>query len=368
MAFLLEHTRRVVVKLGTGILTSGIGDLHEERIHAICREVAALHRRGVEVVIVSSGAIALGMGQLGLKRRPTDVASLQTCAAIGQARLIQTWQAGFEPEDLAVAQVLFTRDDLKSRRRHVAALHMLESVISKGVIPVVNENDSISTEEIQFGDNDVLSALVASLVKADQLIILSKAPGLVNLRGDGKLVPVVTEYTEAILAMAEGTADPTGRGGMVTKLEAAQIANKSGCGVFIGSGEDPGILNQLFAGDPEGTFFMPSRLPMASKKRWIAFFQKPLGQLRVDDGARTALLQNGKSLLAKGITGLEGHFSPESVVEILDAAGAPIARGITHYGSEQLHRVQGRSNDAIQAEFPDQKRLEVVHRDELVLL
>lgn len=368
MAFLLEHTRRVVVKLGTGILTSAIGELHQERIFAICREITALHRKGVEVVVVSSGAIALGMGQLGLKRRPTDLASLQTCAAIGQARLIQKWQAGFEPENLAVAQVLFTRDDLKSRSRHVAALQMLESVISKGVIPVVNENDSISTEEIQFGDNDVLSALVASLVKADQLIILSKAPGLVNLRGDGKLIPVVTEYTPEILAMAEGTDDPTGRGGMVTKLEAAQIANRSGCGVFIGSGEDPKILNQLFAGDPEGTFFVPNRLPMGSKKRWIAFFQKPLGSIQVDDGARQALVENGKSLLAKGILGLEGKFGSDSVVEIVDTARRPIARGITHYGSENLVRVKGKSNDAIQTEFPDQKRLEVVHRDEMVLL
>lgn len=368
MAFLLENTRRIVVKLGTGVLTSGVGQLNAERIAAYCREIAQLRRQGVEVVVVSSGAIALGMGKLGLSKRPTDLASLQCCAAIGQAQLIQTWQSGFEPEGIHVAQVLFTRDDLRGRRRHVAALQMLESVLSKGVIPIVNENDSISTEEIQFGDNDVLSALVASLVKADPLIILSRAPGLVNLRGDGKLIPLVTEFTPEILAMAEGTVDPTGRGGMVTKLEAAEIANQSGCGVFIGSGENPGILVNLFAGEPEGTFFIPNGNTLRSKQRWIAFFHRPAGRLVVDAGAREAVEGNGKSLLAKGLLSAEGDFGTQAVVEIADREGRLFARGVCSYNSDRLRQVAGWSNREIQAQYPDQKPVEVVHRDGLVVL
>jgi len=368
MAFLLENTRRIVIKLGTGILTSGIGKLNTDRIHGICREVSKLRREGLEVVIVSSGAIALGMGKLGLTRRPGDLAGLQTCAAIGQAQLIQTWQGGFEADSLAVAQVLFTRDDLKGRKRHVAALQMLESVLARGVIPIVNENDSISAEEIQFGDNDILSALVASLVKADALIILSRAPGLINLHGDGKLVPVVTEFTETIMKMAEGTRDPTGRGGMVTKLEAARIANRSGCGVFIGSGENPDIINQLFAGEPEGTFFIPQKISMKSRKRWIAFFQKPEGTVIADPGARTAVEKNGTSLLARGILRCEGTFAAGSVIEIVDEMGQAFARGITNYSDRQLRRITGLSSEEIKRRFPRRKRVEVVHRDYLVLL
>lgn len=368
MAFLLENTRRLVVKVGTGVLTSGVGRLDAEKIHAICRELARFHRKGIEVIVVSSGAVALGMGRLKLEKRPTDLAALQTCAAVGQTRLIQTWQSGFEPADLNVAQILYTRDDLRGRRRHVAARQMLEQVLARGIIPVLNENDSISTEEIQFGDNDVLSALVASLIKADTLIILSKAPGLVDLEGSGELIPVVTEFSESILAMARGTADPTGRGGMITKLEAARIANQSGTAVFIGSGEDPAILGRLLAGQAEGTIFIPNKLPMKAKKRWIAFFQRPEGTLQIDAGAREALEKNGKSLLARGLHAVAGSFPRDAVVEITAGDATPFARGLCRYSAEELKQIIGASRDEIQARFPDRNRLEVIHRDELVLL
>lgn len=368
MKFLLQNTRRVVLKVGTGILTAGIGQLDTARIHAICREVAALRRQGVEVVLVSSGAIALGMGRLGLHKRPADLADLQTCAAVGQARLIQTWQTGFEPAGIHVAQILYTRDDLRGRRRHVAARQMLENVLARGILPIVNENDSISAEEIQFGDNDVLSALVASLTRADALLILSKAPGLIDLEGSGKVVPVVTAFTPEILGMARGTADPTGRGGMVTKLEAARIANQSGSAVFIGSGEDPAILSRLFAGESVGTVFIPNKLPMQARKRWIAFFQKPGGRIIVDAGASEALQTGGKSLLARGLREVRGEFPADAVIEVANTDERPFARGICHFSSSELRAMAGRGREELQALFPDRKRLEVIHRDDLVLL
>src|SRR3954467_9226139 len=311
-----KTARRVVIKLGTGVLTSGIGQLDTARIAAVCAEIAALRARGTEVIVVSSGAVGLGMGALKLERRPKELSKKQACAAIGQSRLMQTWQAGFAPHNLTVAQVLLTHDDLRVRSRYLGVQETLGQLIAYGTIPVINENDTVSAAEIKFGDNDTLSAMVASLTHANYLIILSTAPGLIDMKGTGKIVPVVEKISAEIEAMAGGTTSETAVGGMVSKITAAKLATRAGCGVFIASGAEPEIIARLLAGRGAGTFFVPSGLPMEAKKRWLAYFQRPAGTILINECAVPVLREQGRSLLAVGVTGATGDFDAGDVVNI----------------------------------------------------
>jgi glutamate 5-kinase len=362
--------RRVVIKLGTGVLTSGVGQLDERRIGDICAQIAGLRRRGTEVIVVTSGAIGLGMSRLGLAKRPKEVTKKQACAAIGQTLLMQTWQRGFDPHGLIAAQVLLIHDDLRVRSRYLAARQTLERLFDYGAVPVVNENDTVSAAEIKikFGENDTLAAMVASLVQAQYLVMLSTAPGLIDLQGTGRVVPVVEKITPEIEAMAGGTTSETAVGGMASKIAAARLATKSGCGVFIASGAEPDVLNQLFSGRSPGTFFVPSGLPMEARKRWLAYFQRPTGAIAVNAGAARALREGGKSLLAVGVTGASGSFAAEDIVNIAGPDGAVFARGVTAFAGDEIPRVAGKSSDELRAVFPGRKHLEVVHRDNLVLL
>jgi glutamate 5-kinase len=371
------QTRRVVVKLGTGILTSGIGKLDDDRIASICRQIHQLRQEKVRVCVVSSGAVGLGMGKLGLKKRPTELARLQACAAIGQSILIQTWQRHFEPHGITVAQLLLTRDDFRSRKRHLNARNTFERLLDDDVVPIVNENDSVSAEEIRpvssadsraFGDNDVLSALVASLIRADYLLILSTAPGLIDMAGTKQVIPVVETVTADVQKLAGGTTSATAVGGMVTKLDAALIANCSGCGVFIASGAEPDIVPRIFSGNNPGTFFVPSRAPLESRKRWLAFFESPRGTVTVDEGACQAILTDGRSLLAKGITAIDGSFAAGEIVNVTGPSGEPIARGVAQFSSEEMKKIRGKNLDEIRALFPERKRREAVHRNSMVTL
>lgn len=361
-------SRRVVIKLGTGILTSGIGQLNTERIADICRQISLLRQEGLAVTVVSSGAVGLGMGKLGLRSRPTDLAWLQACAAVGQSILIQTWQRYFEPHNLTVAQLLLTRDDLRARNRHLAARNTLERLLGNHTVPVINENDSVSAEEIKFGDNDVLSAMVASLIQADYLIILSTAPGLINTAGDGQIIPVVQKIDDDIRQLATGTTSVTAVGGMVTKLEAARIGNRSGCGVFIASGAEPDVIQKIFAGQNTGTFFVPAGVPLESRKRWLAFFQQPRGTLRIDAGASNALVTQGRSLLAKGILSVDGDFQAGDIVNVATPATESLARGIAQFSSEEIGRIRQKDISEIRSLFPGRKRLEIVHRSSMVMM
>jgi glutamate 5-kinase len=361
--------RRVVIKLGTGVLTSGIGQLDTGRITAVCAEIAALRARGSEVIVVSSGAVGLGMGALKLERRPKEVSKKQACAAIGQSRLMQTWQTGFAPHNLTVAQVLLTHDDLRVRSRYLGVQETLDQLIDYGTIPIINENDTVSAEEIKFGDNDTLSAMVASLTHANYLVILSTAPGLIDMKGTGKIVPVVEKITSEIEGMAGGTTSETAVGGMVSKITAAKLATKAGCGVFIASGSEPEILAKLFSGRGPGTFFVPSGLPMDEKKRWLAYFQRPAGTIFVNECAVPVLREQGRSLLAVGVTGARGEFASGEIVNIADPEKNVFARGKINYGSEEIPLIAGKHGDEMTALFPKRgKRLEVVHRNDLVLL
>ena len=285
MRFLEANARRVVIKIGTNALTGPDGSLLTDRIHDICSQVADLRRQNFEVIIISSGAIGMGLATLGFGKRPADLASLQACAAIGQSRLMEAWQAALAAHELTAAQILLTHEDVRGRRRHLAVRNTLEKLLSFDAVPVVNENDTVSADEIKFGDNDVLSALVASLIKADLLVLLSTIEGFMKEQGKGELIPVVEEITDEIQAMAGGAENDRSTGGMITKIKAAKLATQSGCGVFIGDASIPGILGKIHAGSAKGTFFLPQSLSLAARKRWIAFFEKSQGTLHLDAGA-----------------------------------------------------------------------------------
>jgi glutamate 5-kinase len=360
--------KRVVVKLGTGVLTSGVGQLDTARIAAVCADLAALRRAGTEVIVVSSGAVGLGMGRLGLRKRPAGLAQKQACAAVGQSLLMQTWQRGFEPHALTVAQVLLTHEDLRERSRHLGVKACLQCILDYDAIPVINENDTVSAAEIKVGDNDTLSALVASLVGAQYLVILSTAPGLIDLHGTRLIVPVVEKITPAVEAMAGGTSSETAVGGMVSKISAARIATKAGCGVFIASGAEPDILARLFSGRSPGTFFVPSGLPMESKKRWLTWFQRPVGVIQVNAAAVPVLREQGRSLLPVGVTGSQGTFAAGEVVDLAGPDGAVFARGETAFADTEIASIAGRSTEQLKPLYPGRRRLEVIHRNDLVLL
>jgi glutamate 5-kinase len=363
-----KRPARVIVKLGTGVLTSGVGRLDTARIAHVCDQLAALRASGTEVIVVSSGAVGLGMGRLALSRRPTEVARKQALAAVGQSLLMETWQRGFAPHGITVAQVLLTHEDLRARERFLGVKETLAQVIDYGAVPIINENDAVSAAEIKFGDNDTLSAMVASLVGAEFLLILSTAPGLLDMRGTGRIVPVVERITPEIEAMAGGTTSETAVGGMVSKLSAARIATKSGCGVFIASGAETDIIPRLLAGTGPGTFFVPSGLPLEARKRWLAYFQRPSGAIAINARAAQALRDQGGSLLAVGVTGSTGAFGAGDVVNISGPDGAVVARGKTTFGSDEVSAVAGMRSEQVRALHPSRKRIEVVHRNDLVLL
>jgi glutamate 5-kinase len=366
------NIRRVVVKLGTGVLTHGVGQLDAGRIAAICAQVAELRAKGTEVIIVSSGAVGLGMGRLGLSRKPKEVSKKQACAAVGQSLLMQTWQRGFEPHSLTVAQVLLTREDLRERDRYLSIKAVLNQLVAYGSIPIINENDTVSAAEInamlKFGDNDTLSAMVASLVDAEYLVILSTAPGLIDMKGTGKIVPIVEKITSAIEAMAGGTLSETATGGMISKISAARLATKAGCGVYIASGAEDNVLQRIFAGTGPGTFFVPSGLPMESKKLWLAYFQRPTGSISVNTCAVPVLRDEGRSLLAIGVTGAKGEFTNGDVVNITGPDGVIFARGKVSFASDEIAAIAGKASEQLRPLFPSRKHLEVVHRNDLVLL
>lgn len=364
--------RRIVVKLGTGVLTHGIGQLDTTRIQDLCTQLAALRAQGTEVIVVSSGAVGLGMGRLGLQKKPKEVTKKQACAAVGQSLLMQTWQRGFDAHGITVAQVLLTHDDLRERSRHLSVKATLRQLVAYGTIPIINENDTVSAAEInamlKFGDNDTLSAMVASLVEAQYLFILSTAPGLIDFKGTGQIVPVVEKITAQIEAMAGGTTSETATGGMISKISAAKLATRSGCGVFVASGAEPEIIARLLAGRGPGTFFVPNGLPLESRKHWLAYFQRPTGTITVNECAVPVLREQGRSLLAVGVTGTSGDFDAGEIVNIAGPDRNVFARGKAAFSSKEIAHLAGKKGEEVAALYPTRHRLEVVHRNDLVLL
>lgn len=354
---LLGKVNRVVVKLGTGVVTDSRKRPDQVQFAQLVAQVAGLRAAGKEVIIVTSGAVGAGMGVLGYDERPPTLAERQACAAVGQSRLMATYEALFRHYDLSVGQVLLTHEDLADHTRHLNARNTLVTLLKRGVVPIINENDAVSVTELKFGDNDRLSALVASLLPADLLVILTTADGLIQDYGKptARLLSMVERIDGSVEAMAGGTTSATAVGGMATKISAARIVVRSGIPLVIASGRRFDSLARILAGADEGTLFLPSESKLPSRKRWIAFYHRPAGTLTVDAGAVRALCEQGRSLLAPGVIRVEGDFAAGEVVSIQDSDGGEFARGMVRVPAAELP-----------SEPPG--RREVVHRDDLVLL
>ena len=355
-----------MIKIGTGVLTRDGGGLDEPCIQGICRQVAELSRRGVQVIIVTSGAIGAGMHALGMKRRPTLLPELQAAAAVGQNRLMVTYDTALREYGYHAGQILLTRQDLEDRRRFVNVGNTIRSLLHLGAVPVVNENDTVSTDEIRFGGNDVLAAQVAHVLKADALIFLSTVDGLLD--AEGKVVDVVEQVTDDTLGLDTGKKSALGIGGMLAKLQNVLELTNSGDPVVIANGKTDGVILRVMAGEPVGTIFRPCTAKLCSRKRWMMFSTKPKGRITVDQGAVAALVERHKSLLASGIVGVEGEFDDGEIVAVADPAGTVIAKGLTNYGSDDLRQIKGAKTSEIEDLLGHKYYDEVIHRDNLVTI
>lgn len=362
--------KRVVIKIGTSVLTKPSGVINEVTIERIVDDVAELLNSGAEAIIVTSGAIGAGLGRLKLQGR--TIREKQALASIGQGYLMGIYDKFFRKHNRLVAQVLLTSDDLAQRQRYLNARNTLLTLLSLDVVPVVNENDTVAVEEIKFGDNDRLSALVASKVEADQLVILTDVDGFFSAdphaKSKVKLIKEVEEITPELEEKASGSGTLRGTGGMVTKLEAAKIATASGITMYIANGNREGVLKKIWKGENPGTKFLPAKERIVSRKRWIAFDTRIEGKIAVDEGAKDALLRRGKSLLPSGISLVEGRFNTGACVAVVDMEGKEFARGLTSYSSDEIEKIKGKKSSEIEKTLGYKDYDEVIHRDNLVIL
>ncbi len=364
----VASAKRVVVKLGSGVLSGGGERLEPAVVRRLARELAGLRGGGREVVVVSSGAILAGWESLGLSSRPRETQLKQASAAVGQSRLMHVWQAAFARLKLPVAQVLLTREDLHHRERYLNARNTLFTLLRLGALPVINENDTVAVDEIKFGDNDVLSALVAGLCDASLLILLTDQDGLFSAdpRTDpaARLVPRVGPQQPL---PRTGRAGPHGSGGMESKVRAARMAASGGVPAVIANGLEPGVLAAVVSGAEVGTCFEPRERPLDKRRQWLAYASRPKGAIHVDAGARQALVKSSRSLLPSGVKSVSKSFEPGDVVSLVEG-GVEFARGLTNYGSKDLERVMGRRTSEIEAVLGHKPADEVVHRDNMAVL
>jgi len=362
--------RRVVVKVGSSLVTEG-QKLSEEKIDALAEEIGRLQKEGREMLVTSSGAISAGMGRLGLRRRPQNIPEKQAAAAVGQSYLMWAYERAFSLRGCQVAQILLTQDEFSFRKRYLNARNTLFTLLSHGVIPVANENDSVAVEEIQVGDNDTLSATVACLAEADLLLILSDVSGFYtadpHCEEGACLIPVVERITDEVLSWAGGSTTGTGTGGMSTKLQAARKSTDFGIPMVIADGRDPSTISRVLAGEDEGTLFLPQRQKMAGRKHWILHSIHPQGRIAVDGGAARAIASGGKSLLPAGITAVFGDFSAGDAVRIVGPDDREIARGLVNYTAGDVIRIKGLKSDRVRLVL-GYTYDEVIHRDDLVLV
>lgn len=367
----LARTTRCVVKIGSALLTNHGQGLDLAAVGAWVAQIAALRARHIEVVLVSSGAVAAGMQALGYTSRPHALHELQALAAVGQMGLVQVYESAFQRHGLRTAQVLLTHDDLSNRERHLNARSTLRTLLGLGVIPVINENDTVATEEIRFSDNDTLASLVANLLEAELLIILTDQAGLFTkdprAHGDAELVEEGVAGDPVLEAMAGGSG-LLGRGGMRTKLLAAAKAARSGAATVIAWGREPEVLPRILAGERIGTHLVPAEGRMAARKRWLADQMQVRGRLRLDAGAAKVLRDAGRSLLPVGVQAVEGVFRRGELVACLDPEGREIARGLANYGSEEAARIIGKASSQIESVLGYVDEPELIHRDNMVLV
>lgn len=352
----LKDAKRIVVKAGSKVLVEHSGRPDEQQLKALVDELAGIQNAGGEVAFVSSGAVGAGLDALNFVKRPKEIPDLQMAAAVGQISLMTLYHDLFKANKITVGQVLLTHDALKDRERHLNARNTLLNLIENRVVPIINENDAISTEEIKFGDNDVLAALVAILIDADALVLLSTTDGLRN--GDER-VSYIEEVDDDILGLVADKADHLSTGGMASKLKSAQLAAHNGVPVVIADGRKPNVLTNIFQGLDEGTLLFPKAGNMSKRKSWIAFFNRSEGHLVVDNGAAAAL-EKGKSLLPVGIKEVQGTFEVGAMVDIQSLEGEPIARGLVELSSGDIQNLKGQQTAG--------KSGEVIHRDNMVIL
>ena len=369
---LLRSAKRIVVKIGSSLIASRATGLRPEQIERLAGELAAVRNDGREVLVVSSGAIVSGIRKLGLKEYPKHLPVKQAAAAVGQSRLMWAYEKVFESLGIQVAQILLTHQDLADRRRFLNARYTLTALIGFGVLPIINENDTVAVEEIRVGDNDTLAAQVAQLVDADLLVILSDVDGMFTedprKNPDATLIPFIPEITEDVERKAGVSSTFEGTGGMATKVRAAKKVGEYGVSTLIINGQQAGLLPRVLAGEPGGTLFLAKERRLTSRKHWIAFTLRPRGYIRLDAGAVAALTNRGKSLLASGITDVGGPFESGDPVSCLDQDGKEFARGLVNFSSELLGRVKGLKTQDIQQQIGPQEYEEVIHRDNLVIL
>lgn len=361
--------QRIVIKFGSSSLTSSEGGLNKERISFFAQEITTLYERGSVPIIVTSGAVAAGFRHIGYKNRPKLLHEKQASAAVGQALLMQAYNEAFARSGIKVAQILLTRFDFSNRIRIQNALKTMQELMKQQIIPIINENDTVSLNELKFGDNDTLSALVANMVKANKLIIITDMDGLYDedprKNPNAKRIDQVEEISDEIWRIAGGAGSSVGTGGMRSKIEAARIAIRGGIPVFVGRAQEPRDIVHAVEGNGPGTYFLSTGDPLSMKKQWVGFHSQPKGRITIDRGAERALLHDGRSLLAAGVTRVDGDFSPGEVIEVLNIDGEVIGRGLSNYQSSQLQTVQGLSTDEVLKKVKV-SRLEVIHRDEWI--
>jgi len=368
----LPPVRRVVVKIGSALITADGTGLDRPALESWAHQIAALRRRGLEVILVSSGAVAEGMHRLGMRERPHQLHHLQAAAAVGQMGLVQAYEREFASHGLHAAQVLLTHDDLADRSRYLNARSTVQALLEMGTIPVVNENDTVAYEEIRLGDNDTLAALVANLVVADLLLILTDQDGLFDRdprrHADAQLIHEGRASDTELHRFVAADFGRLGRGGMATKLYAAERAARSGTHTVIASGREAQVMPRVLQGERLGTWLRPDREPLAARKRWIADQLHSRGELRLDAGAARVLRESGRSLLPVGVVGVSGDFRRGEVVTCIDPDGVPVARGLSNYAASEIQRIKGQQAEHIEETLGYQLEPELIHRDNLVLL
>ena len=371
-AELCRGVRRLVVKVGSGVLSRGTHCLQVEAIQVLAKQIASLMGQGVQTLLVSSGAIMAGMERLERRERPRSIPLKQAAAAIGQSALMAMYEEAFAPFGIKVAQVLITQEDVRDRIRYLNARNTLFTLFGLGVIPIVNENDTVAVDEIKFGDNDILSALVASVVDADLLVMLTDQDGLYTAdpRRDprAELIRIVSSPFPADAFWAGPSRTGVGIGGMASKVEAARVATTSHIPVMVANGLESDILSRLIAAESVGTLFLPQAARRGGRKRWLAFATRPQGGVQVDAGAKRALIHQGRSLLPSGVQGTVKQFRVGDVVSILGGEGEEFARGLVNYSAEEVERIKGQKTSEIEEILGYKHSDEVIHRDNLVIL
>lgn len=369
----LKDAKRIVIKVGSSTITHGLSGRNFAQIDRLAKEISDLQNQGKEIILVSSGAVAVGIKKLNLKEKPKTVPEKQAAAAVGQGVLMHTYEKTFAEYGQIVAQILLTPVEALNRTRYTNARNTFFALISQGVIPIVNENDVVAVDELKFGDNDSLSAIVAGIVDADLVIILSDVDGLytANPANDpnAKLVSVVEEITSEIVASAGDAGSSVGTGGMYTKIQAAKIATTSGINLVIASGSEKYVMQQIVDGKDVGTLFLSKENRLKLRKRWIAFGSKIAGKIKIDSGCQKALKREGAcSILPAGIISVEGDFEVGSTISVIDENGKELARGLTHYPSCDIAKIKGLKTNELETILFHKTFNEIIHRDDLVVM